>query len=109
MRKRTMQMTVSVTSVLFFLATIPMSAQGQGASEPPKIPEGITVHHDLAYVSDGHERQKLDLYIPDEGENLPLIIWGHGGAWLGGNKTHYVPKVPELTKAFLEKHLKPSQ
>lgn len=50
------------------------------------------MHRDIAYVTDGHERQKLDLYIPDEGENLPLIIWIHGGAWLGGNKRHYVPK-----------------
>ncbi|MDE0017616.1 MAG: hypothetical protein OXU51_15650 [Candidatus Poribacteria bacterium] len=92
MRKRTIQMTVSLTSVLFFLVTIPMSAQRRGAAEPPKAPEGITMHRDIAYVTDGHERQKLDLYIPDEGENLPLIIWIHGGAWLGGNKRHYVPK-----------------
>ena len=91
MRKRTMQLTVSLTSVLCFLLITPMSAQRQGAPEPPKIPEGITVHRDLAYVTDGHARQKLDLYVPDEGENLPLIIWIHGGAWRGGNKTRYVP------------------
>ena len=91
MRKRTMQLTVSLTSVLCFLLITPMSAQRQGAPEPPKIPEGIIVHRDLAYVPDGHERQKLDLYVPDEGENRPLIIWVHGGAWRGGNKTRYVP------------------
>ena len=91
MRKRTMQLTVSLTSALCFLLITPMSAQRQGAPEPPKIPEGITVHRDLAYVTDGHERQKLDLYVPDEGENRPLIIWIHGGAWRGGNKTRYVP------------------
>ena len=92
MRKRTMQMTVPLMLMLFFLFTIPILAQPQRAPEPPKIPEGVTVHRDLAYVTDGHERQKLDLYTPDEGENLPLIIWVHGGAWMGGNKTRYVPR-----------------
>jgi len=27
--------------------------------------DGVAVYHDLAYVSDGHFRQKLDLYLPD--------------------------------------------
>ena len=30
--------------------------------------------------------------MPDTGENLPLIIWVHGGAWHGGDKKHYTPK-----------------
>ena len=86
-----MRITIALALILFFLVAIPMLAQRRGAAETPKVPEGITVHRDLVYVPDGHERQKLDLYIPDSGENLPLIIWIHGGAWRGGNKTHYVP------------------
>lgn len=51
------------------------------------LPEGARALRDLAYVPNGHERQKLDLYLP-AGTNgaAPLIIWIHGGAWLGGNK-----------------------
>ncbi len=86
-----MRITVALVLILFFLAVIPMLAQRQGAAEAPKVPEGITVHRDLAYVTDGHERQKLDLYVPDKGESLPLIIWVHGGAWRGGSKEHYTP------------------
>jgi len=48
---------------------------------------------DLEYVPGGHERNKLDLYLPQQatgqGQNtdrLPLIIWVHGGAWMGGDK-----------------------
>jgi acetyl esterase/lipase len=42
---------------------------------------------DLAYVPNGHERQKLDLYFPAQtNRSLPLIIWIHGGAWRGGSK-----------------------
>jgi acetyl esterase/lipase len=41
---------------------------------------------DLAYVTNGHERQKLDLYLPNHGENHPLLIWIHGGAFRMGSK-----------------------
>jgi len=44
-------------------------------------------------VPDGHERQRLDLYLPqrkdgqDASKGLrPLIIWVHGGAWRSGSK-----------------------
>ena len=87
-----MRITVGLVLILLFLATSFVLAQRRGTAESPKVPDGITVHQDIVYVADGHERQKLDLYIPDEGENLPLIIWIHGGAWLGGDKTHYNPR-----------------
>ena len=56
-----------------------------------RLPEGATVHRDLAYVSGGHARQKLDLYLPKDGENLPLIINIHGGAFRMGSKENGVP------------------
>jgi acetyl esterase/lipase len=53
----------------------------------------LTVLRDIEYVPGGHERQKLDLYLPKAGEGQtvanakrPLIVWVHGGAWLEGNK-----------------------
>ncbi len=41
---------------------------------------------DLAYVSNGHPRHKLDLYLPKNPANAPLIVWIHGGAWQQGDK-----------------------
>ena len=87
-----MRIMVTLVLTLFFLVPITVLAQRQKRDTSPKIPESVTVHRDIAYVTDGHARQKLDLYVPaDIGENLPLIIWVHGGAWRGGNKTHYRP------------------
>ena len=54
--------------------------------ESQQLPFGATRYCDLAYVSNGHERQKLDLYLPAQGENHPLIIWIHGGAFRMGSK-----------------------
>jgi acetyl esterase/lipase len=60
--------------------------QAQARRAPP-MPEGTKALRDVAYVPNGHERQKLDLFLPPGATNpLPLIIWVHGGAWLGGSK-----------------------
>ena len=67
---------------LFLPLSVAAAQQGR-QSEPPKLPEGVTVHRDMAYVTKGHERQKLDLYLPKDGANLPLIITIHGGAFKG--------------------------
>ena len=45
------------------------------------------VHRDLEYVPNGHERQRLDLYLPaNTSRPAPLIVVIHGGAWRQGDK-----------------------
>lgn len=48
----------------------------------------IEILRDVAYVTDGHERQRLDLYLPTKrsAKHLPLIVFIHGGAWQNGDK-----------------------
>jgi acetyl esterase/lipase len=44
---------------------------------------------DIPYVTKGHERQRLDLYVPPQTEGLkPVIVWIHGGAWEAGSKAN---------------------
>jgi acetyl esterase/lipase len=68
------------------------------AQQPPKLPDGVKAMRDLEYVPGGHERQKLDLYLPEKADGpLPLVIWIHGGAWRQGSKAgcpgiYLVPK-----------------
>jgi acetyl esterase/lipase len=50
-----------------------------------------TIHRDLPYVTNGHFRQKLDLYLPDVDQPMPLIVWIHGGAFRLGDKGGSVP------------------
>jgi len=55
----------------------------------PQAPPNTRVLRDLEYVPAGHERNKLDLYLPEQGQTsspLPLIIWVHGGGWRNGSK-----------------------
>lgn len=67
----------------------PAAAQPRRGGGPPvaRVPQGVQAHRDLAYVVDGHERQKLDLFVPAQADGpLPLIIWIHGGGWQNGSK-----------------------
>jgi acetyl esterase/lipase len=50
------------------------------------LPEGAKTLLNISYVSNGSERQKLDLYLPPAATNCPLIVWIHGGGWTGGSK-----------------------
>ncbi len=68
---------------------------------PPKLPDGVRVERDLAYVEGGHERNKLDIYLPEKVEGrLPLIVWIHGGGWQAGNKDG-CPAVPFVAKGYV--------
>jgi acetyl esterase/lipase len=58
---------------------------------PAQQPAVTQIHRDLAYVSSGHPRQKLDLYLPPSTDRHPLIVWIHGGAFRMGNKSDDVP------------------
>lgn len=45
---------------------------------------GIEVRGGLAYGSGSDER--LDLYRPPGAAPLPLLVWVHGGGWVGGSR-----------------------
>ncbi len=55
---------------------------------------------DVPYVENGHERQVLDIYIPeDAGEaKLPVVFWIHGGGWQVGDKSDVAIKPRVLTE-----------
>jgi acetyl esterase/lipase len=57
-----------------------------------RVPEGAKGFRDLAYVTEGHKQQKLDLFVPENAKSpAPLIIWVHGGGWQSGSKEQCLP------------------
>lgn len=91
---------------LILIATVMLAGLDSGRAQPsskPSLqpPPGVKVYKDLAYVPGGHERQKLDLYVPADGEGpFPLIVWIHGGAWQHGSKEGCVP-TPWAQKGYV--------
>jgi len=77
----------------------PARAADSAGATPARLPEGTKVIRDIEYVPNGHERHKLDIYVPGKGEKLPLLIWVHGGAWVGGSKDR-CPALPYLRDGY---------
>ena len=73
--------------------------QPAAAPRPWALPEGTRLLRDLEYVPSGHERHKLDLYLPEKGAGWPLLVWVHGGAWRGGSKDR-CPVIPFLKEGY---------
>ena len=79
-----MRLMRTVLPSLILCALAPL-ASAQPAPRPA-LPEGTKVLKDLAYVPGGHERQRLDLYLPPTGRRWPLVVSIHGGAFRMGSK-----------------------
>jgi len=57
----------------------------QTVAEDPSVETRVV--KDLEYVAYGHERHRLDLYLPAASDRpAPIIVWVHGGGWAGGSK-----------------------
>ncbi len=69
-----------------------------GAPQPDRnAPLGplddLTVSENIAYIPDAetNPRQQLDIYAPQlaERETRPVIVFFHGGAWVGGSRQQF--------------------
>jgi acetyl esterase/lipase len=82
--------------VLIGLSSLARSQQ----PAPPSLPKGVKAHRNLEYVKNGHERNKLDLYLPEKADGpLPLVVWIHGGAWWAGSKEN-PPALPLAARGY---------
>ena len=88
-------------------ATLPGTGLAAGAQQkgarnatPAAALEGVRVLRDLEYVQNGHERNRLDLYLPEKAARpLPVIVYVHGGGWTRGDKTNG-PAFPFAAKGY---------
>jgi acetyl esterase/lipase len=101
----TMRAVRLVPSVLAFACWVLIVASPATAQNPPKRatpPKGFVAEYDVKYVPDGDEAQTLDVYYPENRTDkpLPLLIWIHGGGWMGGSKTQ-VPYLNQLERGYV--------
>lgn len=78
---------VVVTAALAPLTLAVAFAAPSNAGPTGADDEGHTTHLDVPYVAGGSARQTLDLHVPSGGRRHPLVVYIHGGGWLGGDKS----------------------
>jgi acetyl esterase/lipase len=77
----------SFSKLLFFIGII----QCVNAQTPARIrsifPTGTITRSNIPYANDSLDKHLLDIYLPaNAGNNTPLIVWIHGGAWMLNDK-----------------------
>jgi acetyl esterase/lipase len=92
-------------SLLFLVACVPSTTPSQPASTaisptvappapaPTLVPTAVQdyeILRDIAYQTDGsdyaQERGKLDIYLPKNRRDFPVLVWFHGGALMYEDK-----------------------
>ena len=62
-----------------------------------KFQQKIVIQRNIPYADTQNPRQMLDLILPRQRnanqQPLPVIVWIHGGAWLGGSKDNGAQRI----------------
>jgi acetyl esterase/lipase len=53
------------------------------------ISEAVEGHRGIAYIDDGLDKHKLDLFLPKGKSNFPVVMFLHGGSWRSGDRSAY--------------------
>ena len=62
------------------------------------LPADVQLEGDIPYAEPMNQRQMLDIYTPSAGQNLPVVVWIHGGGWRAGDKTEMGSKPVAFTR-----------
>jgi acetyl esterase/lipase len=63
------------------------------------ISDEVDVHRGIAYIDDGADKHKLDLFLPKGKTNFPVVVFFHGGSWRSGDRSIYSLFGNRLAKA----------
>ncbi|MEY4721298.1 MAG: hypothetical protein RIQ46_1023 [Pseudomonadota bacterium] len=56
---------------------------------PARFPDGVRGYRDIVYQQiSGHVPQVVDIYVPAGKGPHPLVLYIHGGGWVGGHTRH---------------------
>jgi acetyl esterase/lipase len=64
-----------------------------GSMEEYFAQDVVEMHLDVPYVAGDNIRQRLDLFLPREVDNFPVVVFVHGGFWLHQDKNFFQPFV----------------
>jgi acetyl esterase/lipase len=88
---------MSMRSILVCTTVLGVAATAHAQTDrPADLPASIQFFGGVPYASAGGEPLRLDLYLPADAVDPPLLVWVHGGGWSRGARH------PVSTLAFVE-------
>ena len=97
MRKLSVLIIALVSCTLTF-AQPPSPSQIQA-----RLPKGTIIYGNIPYNNDTLKKHLLDIYLPANAKgNIPLVVFIHGGGWLGNDKYADMSYMPNTVAAMLE-------
>lgn len=64
-----------------------------GSMEAYFAQDVVDIHRDIPYVDGANIRQKLDLFMPRGLDDVPMVVFIHGGFWLHQDRNFFQPFV----------------
>jgi acetyl esterase/lipase len=65
--------------------------------------KGTVTYNNISYANDTDKKHLLDIYLPaNTKNNLPLIVWIHGGAWMMNDKYADMGYMRNTIKGFID-------
>lgn len=94
---------------IFLILIISMVFQIVAIAQPPspnqvqaRLPKGTIIHGNIPYNNDTLKKHLLDIYVPADAKGkLPLVVFIHGGGWIGNDKYADMGYMPNTIAAML--------
>ena len=95
--KRFLTLIIAAVICTFTFAQPPSPGQVQA-----RLPKGTIIHGNIPYNNDTLKKHLLDIYLPaDTKGKLPLVVFIHGGGWIGNDKYADMGYMPNTVTAML--------
>ena len=96
--KRFLTLIIAAVICTFTFAQPPSPGQVQA-----RLPKGTIIHGNIPYNNDTLKKHLLDIYLPaDTKGKLPLVVFIHGGGWIGNDKYADMGYMPNTVTAMLK-------
>jgi acetyl esterase/lipase len=89
--------------ILLFIAKFSYSQPPSPSVIQGRLSKGTIIHGNIPYNNDTLKKHLLDIYLPANAKGkLPLVVFIHGGGWIGNDKYADMGYMPNTINAMLD-------
>ena len=94
---------LQITLALLLISTFAFAQMPTEKQIEARLPKGTIIHGNIPYNNDTLKKHLLDIYLPVNAKgSVPVVIFIHGGGWLGNDKYADMGYMPNTIAAMLE-------